>query len=124
MNGISKPDTERLTLLAKSLAVSSDYLLGLTDVQSIDTNMQAVCAFTGLSEDAVSNIANRKQATYSPFYAESVYVDDAENIRAAADDFLSDSMFYKICATLSAIKDSADGAKFGFLISHSPTQTN
>ena len=31
MNGLSKPDTERLTVLAKALNISADYLLGLSD---------------------------------------------------------------------------------------------
>lgn len=56
MNGQSKPDTERLTLLCRALNVSADYLLGLSDVASPDTDIRSVCDFTGLSEGAVEAI--------------------------------------------------------------------
>lgn len=56
MNGQSKPDTERLTVLAKTLDVSADWLLGLSDVQSRDGELKQVCNYTGLSEDAIKNI--------------------------------------------------------------------
>lgn len=58
MNGQSKPDTERLTLLCKVLNVSSDYLLGLSDVEKPDTDMRAICEKTGLSENAVYLLCN------------------------------------------------------------------
>ena len=53
MNGQSKPDTERLAMLCKTLGVSADYLLGLTEVQSADPNFQVACKYTGLTEEAV-----------------------------------------------------------------------
>ena len=58
MNGQSKPDTERLTLLCRALNVSADYLLGLSDIASPDTNLKGVCDYTGLSEAAVEYIRN------------------------------------------------------------------
>ncbi len=56
MNGQSKPDTERLTLLCNALDVSADYLLGLSQIESNDLMIQEVCEFTGLSERAITNI--------------------------------------------------------------------
>ncbi len=56
MNGQSKPDTERLTLLCEALDVSSDYLLGLSDVISPDFDLKAVCEYTNLSEAAVMRV--------------------------------------------------------------------
>ena len=53
MNGQSKPDTERLAMLCKTLGVSADYLLGLTEVRSADANYQIACKYTGLDESAV-----------------------------------------------------------------------
>jgi len=41
---------------AKYFGVSADYLLGLSKIKSPDTNMQAACAFTGLTEEAIKTI--------------------------------------------------------------------
>lgn len=42
MNGQSKPDTERLTALAKVLNVSADWLLGLSDYKRTENNEKSV----------------------------------------------------------------------------------
>lgn len=41
-----------LKKVAKHYNISADYLLGLTDNATVDTNLQAVCDYTGLSENA------------------------------------------------------------------------
>ncbi len=53
MLGQSKPDTERLTLLCRTLNVSADYLLGLSDVVSVDPEIGAICEYTGLSAECI-----------------------------------------------------------------------
>lgn len=53
MNGQSKPDTERLTAIAKTLDVSADWLLGLSEAKSTDNDLRSICDYTGLSESAV-----------------------------------------------------------------------
>ena len=52
--GQSAPDVNTLRKMAEFFHVSSDYLIGLTDVQKPDTTIQAICEYTGLSERAVS----------------------------------------------------------------------
>lgn len=42
--------------LAKTFGVSTDYLLGLSDVKSPDADIQAICTYTGLSEKAVKQL--------------------------------------------------------------------
>lgn len=42
--------------ISKYFNVSADYLLGLTDVPSLDTDVQGVCKYTGLSEKAINEI--------------------------------------------------------------------
>lgn len=64
MNGQSKPDTERLTAIAKVLDVSADWLLGLSDVQSMDGEVKQVCNYTGLSEDAIKNICFAREVEH------------------------------------------------------------
>lgn len=49
MAGVSKPDTERLTMLCKALNVSADYLLGLSNLEIPSADLGAFSGFTGLS---------------------------------------------------------------------------
>lgn len=56
MNGQSKPDTERLTAIAKVLNISVDWLLGLSEVKSTDYEVRQVCNYTGLSQVAVERL--------------------------------------------------------------------
>ena len=44
-NDSRQPDLDRLKELARLYGVSTDYLLGITDVASIDTNLKAVCEY-------------------------------------------------------------------------------
>lgn len=52
--GNTVPNSDVLTNIAKYFAVSSDYLLGLTDIKSIDTTVKSICKETGLSEISVN----------------------------------------------------------------------
>lgn len=51
--GDTLPDARSLHDLAVYYGVSADYLLGLTDVQTSDTNIKAICEYTGLHADTV-----------------------------------------------------------------------
>ena len=59
VNGESVPDVLTAAKLANFFEVSVDYLAGNSNIKTNDMNLQAVCAFTGLNEDAVENIINR-----------------------------------------------------------------
>lgn len=52
-NGDRKPDAEIIFKMADYFNVSSDYLIGLSDYKTTDTNLQAACKYTGLSEKAI-----------------------------------------------------------------------
>lgn len=54
MIGTTYPKTENLIKIAQYFNCSLDYLIGLSDVQNVDADLQAVCSFTGLSENAVT----------------------------------------------------------------------
>lgn len=56
MSGQSRPDTERMTAIAKVLNVSTDWLLGLSDVPSQDGEVKQVCKYIGLSQTAVERL--------------------------------------------------------------------
>jgi len=54
--GQRAPALEHLLVLADFFGVPTDYLLGLSDVSSYNTDLQSVCKYTGLSENAIKNI--------------------------------------------------------------------
>ena len=53
MWGITSPDWKTIAAIAQFFHVSADYLLGLSGVATVDKDIQAICEYTGLSEDAV-----------------------------------------------------------------------
>ena len=56
LNGDRIPDAEMLLKICTALNVSSDYLLGLSDVKSTDSDLQGACKYTGLTEESMNNI--------------------------------------------------------------------
>lgn len=56
VNGRYKPDGDNIEKLADYFNVSTDYILGRTDVKSPDTTIQGVCELLGLSEEALNVI--------------------------------------------------------------------
>ena len=60
-NGERKPDAEILVRMCEYFKVSADYLLGLSDVESVDPDIQATCELIGLSEEAVNKLSDLKE---------------------------------------------------------------
>lgn len=52
LSGKAKPDIYSLAAIAREYAVSTDWLLGLTDYQVNNGNIKAFCDETGLTEEA------------------------------------------------------------------------
>lgn len=59
-DGSTQPNVEKLKLIAEYFDCSADYLIGLSDVQTPDTNTKAISALTGLSENSISLFSNLK----------------------------------------------------------------
>ena len=57
-NGTRDIKSETIVLIAETLNTTADYLLGLSDVPSVDTDLKAVCDYTGLSQEAVELLKN------------------------------------------------------------------
>lgn len=58
---VGSMSTEVLQGLSELYGVSSDYLLGLTDIKTKDTELAAVCEYTGLDEEAVLKLSDFKE---------------------------------------------------------------
>ena len=59
LRGERIPDSKTLLRICEECNVSADWLLGLSEAIRPDTELQAVCAYTGLSEDSVSLLHER-----------------------------------------------------------------
>lgn len=53
-NGDRLPDIMTLLQIAKKCGVSTDYLLGQTDVKTNDMSTRAICEYTGLTSNTIS----------------------------------------------------------------------
>lgn len=65
-NGDRTISTEYIIKYSKYFNVSADYLLGLSDVATMDKDIKYICDYTGLSEKAVEKLNDYK--LYSEFY--------------------------------------------------------
>jgi len=63
ING-TEPKAISIINVAKALGVSSDYLLGLTNVESPEANIQAMHNYTGLDENAIKELNELKNAKH------------------------------------------------------------
>lgn len=57
-SAVKNPGSDIVCMLADYLGVSSDYLLGLSNVPTTDTDLKSVCDYTGLSVEAIDFIKN------------------------------------------------------------------
>lgn len=85
------PNIDILATMAGLFNTTTDYLLGRTDVQSIDTEIKAVCDYTGLSESAI-------QTTHHFKHCYDSYEETMENYSLVKSyfDFINYLMIAKI----------------------------
>lgn len=90
-----KPDIDVLLKLADYYNVSTDYLLGLTAAPTTDKDVQYICDYTGLSENAVKELkADREMSAYWNYDFEESFCD-------IASEFISSGTFDKIIGMVS-----------------------
>ena len=65
--GKRNPDINGLRRLSKFFNVSADYLLGLSDAQTNDKDLQAVCDYTGLSHITAATLHESTNKRFNRF---------------------------------------------------------
>ena len=56
VTGKNVPRLDKLLKLAKHFNVSADYLIGLSNIKSVNSEIKGVCEYTGLTENAIFKI--------------------------------------------------------------------
>ena len=64
-SNLREPNSAVLIKIADFYNVSIDYLLGLSNIKSVDTDMQTACKYTGLSDEAMKNIKSSQKMDLS-----------------------------------------------------------
>ena len=62
LNGRFQPDFDSLARIARHYNVSTDYLLGLSHIKSVDADIQTASIVTGLSEEAVELLKSLRES--------------------------------------------------------------
>jgi transcriptional regulator with XRE-family HTH domain len=132
--GYARPDIEKLPAICKYFNVSADWLLGLSETQSVKMEFREICKETGLSDHALINlkklneqlsndeIKTSKLSAREQLWLINNFIEDLENVYEIADKA---NLYVNICSVVnefeiadydgtSAIEISKDGtAQFG-----------
>ena len=71
--GYARPDIEKIPAICKFYEVSADWLLGLSDAQSVDMESRQISKETGLSDHALLNLFQLNNVPRNPKQGEGVY---------------------------------------------------
>lgn len=92
-NGVTVPDAVSICDIARYFGVTTDYLLGLTDVKTIKTDMRAVAEYIHLSDKAVEmlhesdDLPYEYDSRYAAWLKDLLSVDDNALIHSPAREF-------------------------------------
>lgn len=116
--GRREPNFDTLILIANHYGVSSDYLLGRTDCQSPEIDVQAICKKTGLSDSAVKSIsyAYSTDKLLECYYDESYqkipkWTEKKEAVFSILNYLLSKPTFFDLLYTLNRFDEEAKAQK-------------
>lgn len=96
-SGKRVPNAEQIIEISKFLGVSADFLLGLTKNTTTDSDLKAVCDYTGLTDEAVKKIV----------YARSEGIFDEE--LDILSWLISEEYVLELCTLLSGIRINSEG---------------
>ena len=115
------PDIVVLNAVSDYFGVSLDYLLGRTDIQTNDTDVIAVCKYTGLSEIAVktlnvnySGVSNVRQENTDSFSFSDLRRGNAE----AASTIIENGYFHEIVSAMAELKGKSENLLYNHQIGY------
>lgn len=62
VSGKRTPNIEQIIKIAQYFGVSTDYILGVSDAETNDKDVQFICDYTGLSESSIKILNNFKES--------------------------------------------------------------
>ena len=102
--GKNSPDILTLTAFAQYFGVSADYLLGLSDNRTTDTNLQEVTNYTSLSETAIRNLTyfknTPKEEVVKHYYGYISYLYEIFDFQTILSNFFEDDNFIEFVKSL------------------------
>lgn len=123
LTGQSVPDAIQIRSIAQFFNVSTDWLLGLTDIRTVNSSERAVCDYTGLTEETVTVLhAYLDAGSISNFlkrYLEDIVASSGFRVEAACVDVSSAAHALAVASkpvpevTIDNIIDSLNGAHEG-----------
>lgn len=96
-NGNTSPNLKTVPIIADFFNVTTDYLLGCTDVKTIDINERAACELTGLSADAL-----KKLIVVSKLFEGENDNLDGVTLNRVLNEFIGSSCLEKIICDISS----------------------
>lgn len=97
------PNIDLIYSVAKHYNVSTDYLLGMSEIKSLDNDIKIACKVTGLSEKTIQKLSDREILAYSSINRknenESTFYEEVLN------KILSSSEFYALVCNFAKLKD-------------------
>lgn len=115
-DGTGQPNADKLKTIANFFSVSSDYLLGLTEQQTADVDVQKMCAYTGLGEAAIGCLhqyAQDKSGSEKGVTANGISISFSECVNALLTSKYFCELFSNICFYLIYGRNSQENPAVG-----------
>lgn len=109
--GDRTPNTSQIIQIANYLNVSTDYLLGVTDVATTDKDLKFVCDYIGLDETAIRNLhkikdvleKSKNKTSSIDFTIDKLHIGDIDNL---------DFYFYALSKIINSPSLTIDISRF------------
>ena len=94
------PKADRVRQIAEACGVSADWLLGMSENKTTDENVKAVCAYTGLTEEAANLLHNSFDCReYNDLYRGNEYLEMLNKL-------ITYPGFFDLLTRILALRDS------------------
>lgn len=118
LEGKSDCSASNLILISKFYDVSTDYLLGTTDVKTTDLTTKQICDYTGLSEEAINKILSIKDEAICSRFERMYDKDKKGRLIYILSKIIEHPDFYRF---IVGVNNHIDGTIF--FDKHSPTKS-